>query len=273
MQTPGSILLHLDSSARTAQRIQLARRLADEFGAEVTAQPCMLTALVRYPFAMEGAGAAVAAMQELDQEAIGKIRQHFRQFVGGHARLHWAEPLPDGPWGFARQALYADLMLLGQRDAQDPAAAELPSDFVSSVMLDSGRPALILPYAGEIGAVGRTVLVAWKETRTSARAVSAALPWLQRAEQVHAVGFGEDIDGPLQSLQDYLQAHGVHIKTHAGGPEESDVGEHMLSMAADVGADLLVMGCYGHGRTREWVLGGATRTVLESMTLPVLMSH
>lgn len=273
MQAPGSILLHLDSSARTAQRIQLACRLADEVGAEVTGQPCLLTALVRYPFAMEGAGAAVAAMQELDKEAIDKIHKLFHQLAGGHARLHWADPLPDGPWGFARQALYADLMILGQRDAQDPAAAELPSDFVSSAMLDSGRPALILPYAGEIGAVGRTVLVAWKETRTSARAVSAALPWMQRAGQVHAVGFGEDGDAPLLSLQTYLQAHGVHIKTHEGGPEDGDVGERLLSMAADVGADLLVMGCYGHGRTREWVLGGATRTVLASMTLPVLMSH
>ncbi|WP_332745021.1 universal stress protein [Hydrogenophaga sp.] len=273
MQAPGSILLHLDSSARTPERIKLARQLADDVGAEVTGQPCLLTALMRYPFAMEGAGAAVATMQELDREVIDKIRKLFHQLAGGHGRLHWAEPQADGPWGFARQALYADLMILGQRDADDPAAAELPSDFVSSAVLDSGRPALILPYTGAIGTVGRTVLVAWKETRTSARALSAALPWLQRAGQVHAVGFGEDVDAPLLSLQAYLRAHGVELRTHAGGPEDSDVGERLLSMAADVGADLLVMGCYGHGRTREWVLGGATRTVLASMTLPVLMSH
>ena len=273
MQAQGSILLHLDSTARTPGRIRLARQLADDMGAEITGQPCMLTALMRYPFAMEGAGAAVAAMQELDKEAIDKILKLFHQLAGDHDRLHWAEPLHDGPWGFARHALYADLMILGQRDPQDPAAAELPSDFVSSAVLDSGRPALILPYAGVIGAVGRTVLVAWKETRTSARAVSAALPWLQRAGQVHAVGFGEDVDGPLKALQIYLQVHGVQIKTHAGGPEGNHVGERLLSRAADVGADLLVMGCYGHGRTREWVLGGATRTVLSSMTLPVLMAH
>ncbi|QHE75033.1 universal stress protein [Hydrogenophaga sp. PBL-H3] len=273
MQAPGSILLHLDSSARTAQRIQLARQLAEDFSAQVTGQPCLLTALVRYPFAMEGAGAAVAATQEQDKEAIDKIHKLFHQLAAGHGRLHWTDPLADGPWGFARQALYADLVILGQRDAKDPAAAELPSDFVSSVLLDSGRPGLILPFSGEIGVVGRTVLVAWKETRTSARAVSASLPWLQRAGQVHAVGFGEDVDATLQPLQDYLQTHCVHTKTHAGGPEDSEVGERLLSMAADVDADLLVMGCYGHGRTREWVLGGATRTVLASMTLPVLMAH
>jgi len=273
MLTPGSILLHLDSSARTPERIWVARELADNFGADVTGQPCLLTALVRYPFAMEGAGAAIAAMQEVDKEAIGRIRTGFQKLAASSGRLHWAESLADGPWGFARQALYADLVILGQRDAHDPAAAELPSDFVSSVLLDSGRPGLIVPSAGAIGPVGRTVLVAWKETRTSARALSAALPWLQRAGQVHAVCFGADVDAPLLSLQGYLKTHGVDLRTHAGGPEDSDVGERLLSMAADVGADLLVMGCYGHGRMREWVLGGATRTVLASMTLPVLMAH
>lgn len=273
MQNLGSILLHLDSSARAHERITLARQLADDFGAEVTAQPCLLTALVRYPFAMEGAEAAVAAMQELDKEAIGKIRTMFQQQAGGHGKLHWTEPLADGPWGFARQALYADLMILGQRNADDPAAAELPSDFVSSALLDSGRPGLILPYIGAIAPVGHTVLVAWKETRTSARALSAALPWLLRAGQVHAVCFGEEVDASLQALQGYLKAHGVSARTHARGAEDSEIGERLLSMAADVGADLLVMGCYGHGRTHEWVLGGATRTVLASMTLPVLMAH
>lgn len=273
MQTPGSILLHLDSSARTPQRIQLARQLAEDFGAEVTAQPCVLTALVRYPFAMEGAAAAIALMQDVDRESIEKMRTTFLQLAGGHERLHWVEPLPDGPWSFARQALYADLMILGQRDPDDPAAAELPADFQSSALLESGRPALMLPYTGEIGPVGRTVLVAWKETREAARALSAALPWLQRAAQVHAVCFGEAVDVPLRSLQGYLKTHGVALTTHEGGPDDGEVGNRLLSMAADVGADLLVMGCYGHGRAREWVLGGATRTVLTTMTLPVLMSH
>jgi nucleotide-binding universal stress UspA family protein len=273
MQTPRSILLHLDSSARTTERIKLARQLADDFGAVVTGQPCLLSALVRYPFAMEGASAAIALMQELDRDSIGKMRATFMQLAAGQERLHWVEPLADGPWGFARQALYADLMILGQRDPDDLAAAELPPDFQSSVLLESGRPALVLPYAGAIGPVGRTVLVAWKETREAARALSAALPWLQRAAQVHAVCVGQAVDAPLLSLQGHLKAHGVDLTTHAGGPEAGDAGNRLLSMAADVGADLLVMGCYGHGRTREWVLGGVTRTVLASMTLPVLMCH
>lgn len=273
MQTPGSILLHLDSSAGTPARIKLARQMADDFGVEVAGQPCVLTALMRYPFAMEGAAATVALMRDMDKENTEKMRTTFLQLAGADGRLHWVEPLADGPWGFTRQALYADMMVLGQRNPDDPAAGELPADFVSSVLLESGRPAVVLPYTGVTGSVGRTVLVAWKEARQAARALSAALPWLQRSRQVHVVCFGEAPDAPLRSLQGYLQAHGVGITPHAGDAEDDEVGNRLLSLAADVGADLLVMGCYGHGRAREWVLGGATRTVLRTMTLPVLMAH
>jgi nucleotide-binding universal stress UspA family protein len=103
--------------------------------------------------------------------------------------------------------------------------------------------------------------------------VAAALPWLTRAESVQAVCYGEEAQASLHSLQRYLEAQGVSVTAHPGGPEEGDAGENLLSMAADMSADLLVMGCYGHSRAREFVLGGATRSILQSMTLPVLMSH
>lgn len=273
MQTPKSILLHLDGSARTAERVKLARQLAEDFDAEVTGLPCTLSALMRYPFAMEGAAEAVAIMQELDKTCRDKAFATFTEAGGGSPRLHWAEPMSDAPWAFARRALYADLLVLGQRNEDDPANDELPSDFLPSVLVECGRPALVLPYVGEFVARPRTVLIAWKETRESARAVSAALPWLRRAQAVHAVSYGEYAADALRSLQAYLKTQGVSLITHPGGPEQGDAGETLLSMAADTGADLLVMGCYGHSRAREWVLGGVTRSILQSMTLPVLMSH
>ncbi|MGO4392389.1 universal stress protein [Variovorax sp. M-6] len=273
MQTPKTILLHLDGSARTAERVKVARQLAEAFDAEVTGLPCTISALMRYPYALEGAAEAMAIMQELDKECRGKAHATFMAAGGGSPRLHWAEPMSDAPWGFARRALYADLLILGQRDGDDPAAAELPPDFLPSVLVESGRPALVLPYAGPVAPIGRTVLVAWKESREAARAVSAALPWMKRAESVHAVSYGEAADASLHGLQDYLKGQGVSVSVHSGGPEGSDAGEHLLSRAADMGADLLVMGCYGHSRAREWVWGGATRSILQSMTLPVLMSH
>lgn len=273
MQTPKTILLHLDSSARAAERVRVARQLAEAFDAEVTGLPCTTSALMRYPYALEGAGQAMAIMQELDQACRDKAHAIFTEAAGGSPRLHWSEPLSDAPWGFARRALYADLMILGQRDPDDPAADELPVDFLPSTLVQSGRPALLLPYVGPVSAVGRSVLIAWKETRESARAVSAAMPWLVRADSVRAVSYGNAAEASLRSLQAYLKAQGVAAEVHSGGPEVSDVGEHLLSTAAETNADLLVMGCYGHSRAREWVMGGATRSIFQSMTLPVLMSH
>jgi nucleotide-binding universal stress UspA family protein len=154
----------------------------------------------------------------------------------------------------------------------------LPFDFVESVVIASGKPALVIPTIRLAEPVGRVVLVAWKETREAARAVSAALPLLQKAGKVH-VAIWEDpssvkelAQAPLDIAQS-LRAHGVEAEVHRHGPASREVGEFLLSRATDLSADLIVMGCYGHGRAREWVLGGASRTVLQSMTVPVLMAH
>jgi len=273
MQTPKSILLHLDSSPRTAERVKVARQLAQTFDAEVMAMPCTLPALLRYPFAIEGAAEAVAIMQALDQEVHDRTRAAFFAAGGDSPRMRWCEPMADAPWGFARRALYADLLVLGQRDGNDAAAGELPPDFLPGVLVESGRPALVLPSAGPVRAIGGSVLVAWKETPEAARALSASLPWLRRARQVHAVAYGDAARSALDALGVYLQGQGVAATLHAGGPQDAAASDHLLSFAADVDADLLVMGCYGHSRTREWVLGGVTRSILQSMTLPVLMAH
>lgn len=273
MEAPRSILLQIDNTARTVQRIWLACQLAEAFSADVTAQPCMLPGMTRFPATWEGASAAAEFMLAYDKECLDQAHATFVRECTGSNRLHWAEPLPEGPHGFAARALYADLMLLGQRDSSDPAAGELPPDFLSDVLVRSGRPALILPYTGQFDPLGGKVLIAWKETREAARAVTAALPWLRQASHVHVACWGTGSANALSLLESQLSSHGIRIVPHAGRPEPEDVGNLLLSMAADVDADLLVMGGYGHSRAREWVMGGATRTVLQTMTLPVLMSH
>lgn len=273
MPTPKSILLHLDSSSRCAERVKLARRLADEFHAQVTAMYGAMPALLRYPPALDASGAALATLVEIDRACRNKAQAAFTAACAGSPRLKWSESDIDVFNVFTRRSLYADLLILGQRDAADPGAGELPADFVPSLLVGTGRPALVLPYAGDVGTIGSTVLIAWKETRESARALAAALPWLHRAVNVHAACFGAEARSSLQSLQDYLNAQGLALSLHAGEPEHGDVGESLLSLAADLHADLLVMGGYGRSRAREWVLGGATRTILQSMTLPTLMVH
>jgi nucleotide-binding universal stress UspA family protein len=176
------------------------------------------------------------------------------------------------------EALYADAVVLGQNDPSPGGVGGVPYDLVESTLSGSGRPALVVPAASNGMRLPRNIVVAWKATREAARAVAAALPLLRRAHGVHVMAWGEDrqadVRGARLDLDGWLRLHGVAAQWHReAGPEPGALGERMLTRAFDLDADLLVMGCYGHSRAREWVLGGASRTVLASMTLPVLMAH
>jgi nucleotide-binding universal stress UspA family protein len=141
----------------------------------------------------------------------------------------------------------------------------------------TGRPILILPYAGNITTSGKRILVAWNASREAARAISDALPLLKLAEKVNLIRIhpkhGEHPAVPADQLTRYLARQAVKVEVMTEHVADIDVGNELLSRAADLGSDLIVMGGYGHSRLREWVMGGATRTILESMTVPVLMSH
>jgi nucleotide-binding universal stress UspA family protein len=173
-------------------------------------------------------------------------------------------------------ARYVDLTVLGQVDPDDPnPAAPVPA----AVLLGSGRPILAVPYVGGSGTMGRRVLVAWNATREAARAVNDALPLLQDAEMVTVLsinperGIRGEGDLPAADIALHLARHGIKAEASYLVSEDVGVGAALLSRAADLGSDLMVMGGYGHSRLREIVLGGATRSVLREMTLPVLLSH
>ena len=146
-------------------------------------------------------------------------------------------------------------------------------------MLSAGRPALVVPDIGAGKTLGRRVMIAWDTGREAARAVNDALPILQQAEAVTVLSVnprpGIDLHGeePGADIALHLTRHGVKVEVQRTQVEEINIGDTILSRLADLGSDLLVMGAYGHSRLREVVLGGVTRTLLESMTVPVLMSH
>jgi nucleotide-binding universal stress UspA family protein len=276
MHGPKSILLHLDSSASSVVRSQAARSVAEAFDAEVTALYCVTPALMRYPYSLESMGQVVADLQRLDDERKARTREVFENLRAGSSRLRWEES--ESPWSFRERSLYADLVILGRQlgsDAkgEDPGSGDVPFDFVPHVLVRSGRPALVIPPHGPVNPMGNTILVAWKQTRESARAVAAALPWLQRARNVHVVSYDADNQLDAALLQKQLEGHGVSAEFHRSGSGSREVGESLLSRASELKADLLVMGCYGHSRSYEWVLGGATKTILQSTTVPVFMVH
>ena len=273
------VLVHLDATRAAPLRLAAARQLAQQHGAALAALYATVPVYLEMPYAPELSASVAATLVDIDNERRDATRKMFDETM--------KTPGPIGTWGdcsdipligaFAAQACYADLLVLGQRDPADVASSGVPADFPESVLLASGRPGVLVPYVGWSGTIGDTVAIAWKETRESARAVAAALPILQRSRKVHVLTWDEQapsgIRGHRLDLDGYLRLHGIEATWHRGGPAPDALGDIVLSRVFDLGADLLVMGCYGHSRAREWVLGGTTRTVLTGMTLPVLMAH
>jgi len=147
-------------------------------------------------------------------------------------------------------------------------------------VLSSGCPTLFLPYAGTFPVVGKHVMVAWDGSREATRAVHDALPFLQGAARVTVVTANalppkeprQRIPGA--DIAAVIARHGVKVEiVEVEGADGRHIGDFLLSQAADLGADLLVMGAYGHPRWQEIIVGGVTRTLFESMTIPVLMAH
>jgi nucleotide-binding universal stress UspA family protein len=273
------VLVHLDPSLEAVHRLALARSLAGDHGAALAALYATTPVFVGLPSAPAIGATMAASLIAIDDERRDRTHRMFDESLrtpGVAAR--WGETAEVPVAGaFALQALHADLLVLGQRHPADALAAGVPADFVEAVVIASGRPALVVPYIRCPNSVGKTVVIAWEETRESARAVAAAMPILQRAQQVHIVCWGDEelpvAQGARLDLDGYLRLHGVHPAWHRETAEPADLGEILLSRVCDLGADLLVMGCYGHSRAREWMLGGASRSVLAAMTIPVLMAH
>lgn len=180
-------------------------------------------------------------------------------------------------WGkIVEHARSADLVVAAQADSGwlFSNLIEAPADIV----LQSGRPVLFVPNAGDHASFGRRVLVAWNGRRESARAAFDALPLLKAADDVSVAWINPTDDTtagdvPAADLCTSLARHGVKCEATVIDKPDQHAGETLLDRIRQTNRDLLVMGCYGHSRFREFVLGGATREVLRGMKVPVLMSH
>jgi nucleotide-binding universal stress UspA family protein len=169
----------------------------------------------------------------------------------------------------------ADLIVAGQTDPDWDLSPLM--DFPERLALASGRPVLIIPHSGRHPTVGRRAVIAWKGSREAARAVFDALPLLREAQAVSILEIKERGDdgarAPDTSIAAALGRHGIKPEVRTSIVSDISVGDEILSRAADLDADLLVMGAYGHSRIRELVFGGVTRHIAKHMTLPTLLSH
>lgn len=269
------ILVHLDAGRRIAESVTCARRLAQEHDAALAALDVTRPALASMPVVAGMGAVPAAALVELDDRQRNHVRRAFDAAMSGPGPAAQYGEISELPMAgaFAQQALYADLLVLNQPDLE-LGPGEAPRDFNELVLAASGKPALILPAVGPLPQAFATIAIAWKPTREAAHAVAGAMPLLQRAANVHVLAWnGAAAEAAPLDLDGYLKLHGVTARWHRRSEEPGELGDLLLSQVFDLGADLLVMGCYGHGRAREWMLGGVSRTVLRSMTLPVLMAH
>ena len=175
---------------------------------------------------------------------------------------------------FARMARRFDLAIVGQAD---PEVSSMEQIIGETTLFESGRPMIMVPYIQKAPFKTDNVMVCWDGSRTAARAVADAIPIIHNSGRVEIVivaserGKQDEIEGA--DVGQHLARHGLKVDVHRISGGNINVGDALLSHAADSGADLMVMGGYGHSRLREFVLGGVTRSIFESMTVPVLLSH
>ncbi len=275
-----SILLHVDASLHCADRLKLAHHLAEPHYANVTAMFAEMPASMRYPYTFTIGPEVYAVMQNYETARLERAKALFEKSpLATQSVSQWLVSHGDPVQELVRQAWFSDLVVIGQKEPESDDRPDLPNSWVESVLVLSGKPTLVVPYIGVPRLPGQHVLVAWKETRESARALSAALPFLQKANKVHVANWSAESASnaretpSVAQLEAYLRHHDVVPTFHLHGKGTPKVGEQLLSLAADLEVDMIVMGAYGHSRAREWVLGGVTRTLLETMTVPLLMVH
>jgi nucleotide-binding universal stress UspA family protein len=175
---------------------------------------------------------------------------------------------------FGRIARRFDVAIVGQAEPETSAVEEIIAE---SALFESGRPVIVVPYIQKAPFKLDNVMVCWDGSRSAARAIADAMPLLAKSGRVEVVivtnerGKQDEIEGA--DIGAHLARHGLNVEIKRTALGDIDVADVLLSHAADSGSDLIVMGGYGHSRLREFVLGGVTRSILRSMTAPVLMAH
>ncbi|MFI4998304.1 MAG: universal stress protein [Reyranellales bacterium] len=274
-----TILVHCDASKTVSHRLDVAAELAVRFGAHLVgfhARPPF-----EAPVFFDGGGFPMDDFFKAYEEAVNAdlaaaSAAFTKAIKGKHLSTEWrvADGYVDAE--LTIHARYADLVVLGQAETGQQVT---PSDLPEAVALATGRPVLVVPHIGVRKPPGKVVMLCWNASREAARAASDALPFLKAADKVvvlviepkiSAAGHGAE---PGADVGAWLSRQGVKVTVQRDVAPDADIGSIILSRVADHDVDMVVMGVYGHSRVRELVLGGASRTLLGSMTAPVFMAH
>lgn len=269
------ILVYVDESEGVAGTVAAACNLARRHDAHLTGQAVERPSAIPGFATVEIPPSAMEIINQHQRDAVDKCRKTFEAAVdaaGVTGKSGWAVARGEPVACLSLRSRYTDLTVVSQTNPESRAGGDNPVD---DLIVVSGRPILVIPYIGARAGIGSKVLIAWNASREAARAVADAMPLLETAEsiEVFAVEPNGMGDVPGADIAEHLARHGLNVSAAKTTGLDMEVGDVLLNQVADSGADLIVMGAYGHSRMREMVLGGATRHVLEHMTVPVLLSH
>jgi nucleotide-binding universal stress UspA family protein len=273
------IVVFIDGRTETAGISEFASILAQEHGARLIGVFIQPEAAFT-PAETFAVGKGLLEVIDVHRVQLQRIeadqRAQFEDIVRRHELQSEWRSLPNFSVDVGVHAYYADLVVIARPEPAGQTAG--PPGLAESLVLNSGRPIIVFPTRGTVSRV-RRILVAWNARREAIRAVADALPLLVRAEAVEVLivdhqrrqaSHGEE---PGADIARHLARHGAQVEVRRLSSGGKDVGRLLLSQAAAFGADLVVMGAYGHSHLGEWMFGGVTRTVLREAGLPVLMSR
>jgi len=275
-----TILVHVDESDRSSLRVKFAAEIARIEDAHLIGTA--VTGVSRFIYQDGNISASdpnLTIHLNFLRERAEKAVDEFNKMVDHIGVRSYESSIAndEAGGGIGLQARYSDLVVVGQTNRDEPSPSVLP-DFPEYIVMNSGRPALIIPYAGDFHSVAKRPLISWDASREATRAVTDAIPLLKKADLVQVAIFNTkstpDAHGeqPGADIALYLARHGIKVEVSVH-KTSTDIGNALLSLAHDLDSDMIVMGGYGHSRFREMIMGGVTRTILESMTVPIFMSH
>jgi len=276
----GRIAIHLSNDNACARRIDAGLQLAKAHEAEVVGvYPSNGVAGDYYDESIipQDVRNVLRGRREEFRDSIHK--QFMERAEAAGVKASWRAPSGEADEALALHARYCDLMVMSKAERVD-SVTSIIANLPESVVMAAGRPVLMIPNAGNIESIGKRVLYCWDQRREAARAFTDATPFLKSCKELTVLEVDRDernlkeFDLRETDFTGYCASLGYPQPKHM--VKKSDgigVGNVILNTASDVGADLIVMGAYGHSRMRQWVMGGASRTLLSSMTVPVLLAH
>lgn len=276
----GRIAIHLSNDNACSRRIDAGLQLAKEHGAEVIGvYPADGIAGHYYDESIIPQDVRKILRSRRDEFRDSIQKQFLERAATVGVKAEWRAPQGEADEALALHARFCDLLVMSKAERVDSVASIIPN-LPEAVVMAAGRPVLMIPNAGNIETVGRRVLYCWDQRREAARAFTDATPFFKRCEELVVLEI--DRDERAFKDNDLHEDDFVNFCTSLGYPQpkhlvkKSDgigVGNVILNTASDLSSDLIVMGAYGHSRMRQWVMGGASRTLLSSMTVPVLLAH